>query len=417
MKTRYYHWVIVLLVFAVMLIYGGFINAMGVFTIPVTGSLGISRGSFSLLTVTRGLAGFLSSLVTGLLFQRFGYKKCLLTSLLLTLAALVMLGCTDSPAILAVGYGLLGIANGACTTVGAVYIIKNWFCKHQGLFLGIVTMATGLGGSLMSLVLTKIIVASSWRFAFFFAALLTGVLLLMCFAIKNRPSEMGLVPYGEGTQAKQDAPNTQWMGYTLKETAGKPQFYLMTVGALTMSVCVYLSSNTLIAHLQDTGSSPTDSAAFYSLLMLALSVVKLAGGWLIDRIGARWVTVLCCAFAGLGQLLFAGGTNLTMNYIGLFCFAIGLLSTTILLPLLIVPLFGYQAFGMLNGIFMAMISLGSMLAPPIADLLYDRIGSYTPIYTAAGIINFVLIGLFGLLFLLCKKEEQRFLQNASRSQP
>lgn len=408
---QHYHWMIALIVFAVMLIYGGFLNAIGVFTIPVTEGLQISRGTYSLLTTTRGLAAFLSTLVTGVLFQRFGFRKCLIASLVSACAALILLGFAKVPAVLAIGYGLVGLATGTCTTSGAVFLIKSWFNKHQGMILGVVTMATGFGGSLMSTVLTDIILISSWRYAFYFGALLMGILIPVCLAVKNTPAQMGLAPYGEVSVSKKSAAAiTEWPGHNFKEIVKEPQFYLMIVCTLVLSTCLYLSLNTLIPHFQDRGSSPTEAAAFYSMLMLVLSFVKLAGGWLIDRIGAKWVTVLCCVFTSVGQFLFAAAENPVLIYIGLCTFAMGLLFSTIVVPLLIVPLFGYRTFGTVNGIFCAMLSLGNMLSTPIADLLYDRIGSYSPVYTVAAVLDIVLIGLFGLLFLLCSKEKKHFSQ-------
>ncbi len=417
---RNYHWVIALTVFLEMILFGGFINALGVFTIPITESLGITRGNYSVLSAVRSFSGFFSTLLTGFLFHKFGYRRCLLTSLVLFAGGLAMLGFAQTPVMLAMGYGLLGASYGACSTTGVVRVIKSWFHKHQGLLLGVVTMATGLGGSLMSVVLTKIILASSWRYAFFFTALLAAGMVVLCLGIRDEPSQMNLRPYGDAAipQKRQKAKQsyTEWPGHTLGEIVREPQFYLMILCILGACICIYLTFNTLVAHLQDMGRSPEEAAAFYSLLMLVLSGVKMAGGWLIDRIGAKWVTVLCCVCTAIGQFIFAEAANPILNYIGLVAFSVGLLFTTILVPMLAMPLFGYRAFGTINGIFMAMISLAGMVGTPIADLLYDRIGSYTPVYKVGAAVSVGMVGLYSLLFWLCEREKKHFLATQKQAE-
>ena len=62
-----------------------------------------------------------------------------------------------------------------------------------------------------------------------------------------------------------------------------------------------------------------------------------------------------------------------------------------------------------KGIDNAMISLGSMLATPLANLAHDYLGSYTPAFRAAAIMDIMIIGLFLLLFFLCDREKKKQL--------
>jgi len=71
--------------------------------------------------------------------------------------------------------------------------------------------------------------------------------------------------------------------------------------------------------------------------------------------------------------------------------------------------FGYRAFGSITGVFLAMVSLGSMVAGPIVNLFYDRLGSYAPVFRVAALIDIALIGLYLLLFYLCEKEKRNFI--------
>ena len=64
---------------------------------------------------------------------------------------------------------------------------------------------------------------------------------------------------------------------------------------------------------------------------------------------------------------------------------------------------------------MAMISLGSMLATPLANLAHDYLGSYTPAFQAAAIMDLALIVLFLILFFLCDREKKKYLAAADPS--
>lgn len=410
---RHYHWIIALVVFVEMIVYGGFLNAGSVFIVPITDSLGLSRGDYSMALVPRGIVAFFSTMVTGFLFHKLGYRKSAIISLVSFAAGLVLLAYSQSLMMITISNALLGLSYGVCTTAGAVRIMKSWFHKHQGLMLGVVTMATGVGGSIMSMTLTEIILASNWRYAYIFTALLTSVLAILYLLLRDKPEEMGLRPYGEdaasGKKQTADVSHTEWMGHTLQEILKEPQFYLMAFCTFLSCNNVYLTFNVVVPHFQDGGYTATEAAAFSSVLLLCLSAVKLAGGWLCDRIGAKSVTILCAACAAAGQFLLADVSNPILCYIGIVLFAMGLLSTTITVPMLAMPLFGYRAFGSITGIFLSMVSLASMLAGPIVNLFYDLLGSYSPVFRVAALIDLLLIGLYLLLFYLCEKEKKHFL--------
>lgn len=410
---RHYHWVIALIVFVEMIIYGGFLNAGSVFTVPITEALDLTRGGYSLALMPRGIVGFFSTMITGFLFHKFGYRKSAIVSLFSFAGGLALMASARTLTMIGVSNGILGLSYGVCTTAGAVRIMKSWFHKHQGLMLGVVSMATGVGGSIMSMTLTEIIIASSWRYAYLFTALLIVILAILHLLLRDKPEQMGLRPYGDeavpGKKQTADAAHTEWAGHTLQEILREPQFYLMAFCTLLSCTTVYLTFNVVVPHFQDGGYTASEAAGFQSLLLLCLSGAKLAGGWLSDRIGAKRVTLLCAGCAAAGQFLLADVSNLPLCYVGLVLFSIGLLATTITVPLLAMPLFGYRAFGSITGIFLAMISLGSMVAGPIVNLFYDWLGSYSPVFRVAAVIDIILIGLYLLLFYLCEKEKKHFL--------
>ncbi len=410
---KHYHWVVALIVFIETIIFAGFVNSFSVFTVPITESLGITRGAYSLAVTARSIFAFLSTLCTGYLFYHFGYRKSAIFSLFLGAGSLLLMAFSRTLSMFAVSNSLFGLACGVCTTAGVVRIVKSWFKKHQGLMLGVISMATGIGGSLMTTVLTEIIVRNSWQFAFILTALLIIVVAITYFALRDNPSQMGLTPYGDyhsmKTPSKKDMKHAEWAGRTFQELLRQPQFYLMILCTLLSCTCVYLTFTVLVPHFQDNGFSQTEASGYYSILMLILSVSKLLGGWLIDKINAKKVTAICMICAAISQWLLCDVSNPIVSYFAIVIHAFSLLTTTITIPMLAMNLFGYQSYGSTTGIFLSLVNLASMLATPIANLFYDRLGSYSPVFRVAAVLDLVVLGLYLLLYFLCSKDKKKWL--------
>ena len=144
-----YHWVVAFLVFAQMIVFGGLLNSASVYIIPISEALGVTRGSYSLATVPYSLTCTLSTMVSGYLFQKFGYKKSAIASLILITVSLVLTATCRTIWGFCFSKILMGLGYGVCFTAGAVRIVKDWFFKHQGLVVDLVSMSSGLGGSFL----------------------------------------------------------------------------------------------------------------------------------------------------------------------------------------------------------------------------------------------------------------------------
>ena len=416
---RNYHWIIASIMFIEMLLFGGYLNCINIFTVPMSEALGISRSSYSLSQLLRNCACFFGTLLVGITCQRFGYRKISILFLILGAGTIVAVGLSQSLAVTCIAYGIFGLTMGVLGTTGAVRFIKDWFHKYQGTVLGIVTMATGFGGSILSKILTGITTRYSWRHAHFFVAGLFLCLALLFLFLRNHPEDLGLHPYGLGSppgkKQTADPTHTQWAGHSFQELLRMPQFYLMAACIFLGCLSVYLSFCVIVPHFQDRGYSADEATNFHSVLLISLSFAKLFGGWLSDKIGAKKVTILTMILAVCGQWLLADPSGSVAGYLGVIMLSVGLLVTSITAPLLTTPLFGYRDFGSITGIFMAMISLGSMLSAPLGNLAHDYLGSYTPAFRVAAVVDVVLIAMFLLLFYLCEKAKQK--QLAEEKQP
>jgi sugar phosphate permease len=197
LKQRY-HWLIALLVFLEMIVFGGLINSASVFIVPICAELGVNRADYALATVPYTFVCFLSTMMSGFFFRRFGYRRSALVSLGLVAFSLAVTASSDNLFMFAVSKVLFATGYGVCFTAGSVRIVKQWFHKHQGLVLGAVSMSTGLGGSLMTVFLSALIDRYGWRIANYGAAALVVLIGILYLLIRDTPEDLGLKPFGEG---------------------------------------------------------------------------------------------------------------------------------------------------------------------------------------------------------------------------
>ncbi len=416
-RKRSCHWLIAGLVFLEMIVYGGLINSASVYVQPISQGLGVSTTSYSVALMPYTITCFLGTCISGYLFSRFGYKKTALVSLILVSVSLVMTAVAKNIALFCFSKILFGMGYGACFTAGAVRIIKLWFHKHQGLVLGAVSMASGLGGSLMTILLNALIENYGWRNANFVSVVIVIVIAVLYLLLRDRPESIGLQPYGYGEPvkvAKKAAKAAQdWPGYPMKEQLRRPRFYLMCLCVLVSCVCIYCTSSFLIPHFLSLGYSSGRAATYQSVFMLTLAAFKLAAGWLYDLFGAKPIMVGCMSCAVIGQGMLCLSDDPVICLIAVMIFAVGLCMTSIVIPLMTGPLFGHRSYMNVNGIFLGMSSLATLFSGPISSMCYDTYGTYIPVYRVTSLVNLGVMLVYLLLFAAAKKERLRMAAEAS----
>lgn len=406
-----YHWIIALLVFLEMIIYGGLINSASVFVQPVSQTLGVSTTSYSVAMMPYTVACFIGTSVSGFLFSRFGYKKTALVSLAVVGVSLVLTASSTNIYVFCISKILFGMGYGACFTAGSVRIIKDWFHKHQGLVLGAVSMATGLGGSFMTMTLSKVISISDWRTANLVAAAMVGVICVLYLLIKDRPEQLKLRPYGFGTAVKTKTGRVNgndWPGYEMKEQLKRPLFYLMCLCVMASCICLYTTSGFVVPHFRSQGYSADKAALYQSVYMLTLAVVKLVVGFLYDRLGAKPVMIGCMLCGAAGQIILGMTNGSVLSMVAMMLFAVGLTMSSIMIPLIAAPVFGYKACLSVNGIFLGLSSFSAIFSNTISSLCYDHTGSYMPVFRVSGVVLIGVLAVYLLLFSISKKEKKRY---------
>lgn len=407
---KQYHWLIAFVVLIELAVYVGMLNNLtGLYIIPVTQELQISRGGFSLAFSIRSLTSFLSILMSGAITARYKFRP--LSSIAIAVAGLSfgILAISRNTLALGIGAALMGMCEGFCTTATASRIVSYWFYRHQGTVLGLVSASTGIGGSILCIFLSRIIESYGWRSSYLVAGamvLLTAV--LFYFVVYERPQHIGLRPYGKGHMPKRKERKVQehWLGYSMQELTKKATFYLMIAVTFLSCVCNYVPFYVITPHLQDNGFSASTAASLQSIMLLSMAGAKFLCGALSDWIGAKKVTVLCMLFCIVSLLMLSCITGYLWALVAVITLSIALPLTTITIPLLSASLFGYQSHNAAVGIFLSMVSAAAMVSSPLVNTLYDILGSYDPIFFITAIVCVGVTVLFLVLFRMADRDRK-----------
>ena len=407
---KHYHWVIAVVALLHLGVYVGFANTDGIFVLPVTQSLEISRSSYSLVTISLyQLCACLVQMSSGLIYKRFGYRKMICFGLPLAAISIIVIGYSQNLIMLGFGCILRGVAHGLCMSSCVNLLINEWFHRHRGLVWGILAAMSGIGGSVWCMVLPPVIQESSWRGAYALAAgAICTVALANLLFVRNKPADMGLLPYGDGEcVAKKIAP-IHSRGCSFAELVRKPVFYLTVLVLFAIFLCIYTPYTALVPHLIGNGFADAEAAQLQSILLLALATGKVVVGWLMDRVGVRKVTVLCCLGSVAAMLLLLVAADYTQAFAAVVLYGFSLPITTVIVPTLTMDLFGYNSYVTAAGILCAMVSAGNMVAGPIGNGVFDSTGSYTAAIWAAAIVMVLMVAVFGVICRRADKLKRRF---------
>ena len=418
---RHYHWIIAGLMFLQWVVIAGIgNNVYSIYTIPVTEDLGITRGAFSLASTLSSIPSFFVNLIFAYFYNRHGHRKLATLSLAVAGCVYLLYASATQAYHFYIGSVLSAFVAVFYSTAGTSRLITDWFHRRQGLVLGVVFAASGVGAALFSIVLTAIIEAHGWRASYTFSAVMFLLFAVVEFLlVRNRPKDMGLEPYGEAHEAleekkKHARKNVQeWEGVPLKELKRKPYLYLTLLGLFLVACMTYMVYPTLVPHMQGQGMSSAEAAQIQSLMFIFLSVAKILEGGLSDRFGAKAVMYLCVVCGIVSAVMLAFAQTFVIAVAASAIFSMALSVTTIMLPVLTADVFGRHSYGTLLGIVLAVIRIATGSAPTVANTAYDLIGSYTPVYLVAAVFGCAALVVFSIAFAGSVKDRKLLEQNES----
>ncbi|MBM7633104.1 MFS transporter [Geomicrobium sediminis] len=407
MRNLHYGWVILGITFFSIIAAGVTIASSGVLMTPFQRDFGWDRSAIALaFGVSLFLYGIAGPFIAALL-ESVGLRRMMIGSMLTLLTGSILTLVMTEPWHLIIIWGvIIGLGASLFLTVISPFVANYWFKKRRGLVVGILTASTATGQLILLPLLAVLISNYSWRIAM---GLMIGIcsimLLLILLFMKNKPEDVGLLPYG----ADQGASEEKGIGKKpvisdafrgLRLAVKSRVFWLLS---LSFFICGFSTNGLIGTHFISYCLSFGIPLVTATSILSFMGVFNLIGttlsGWLSDRFDNRWLLFWYYSLRGvsLAILPFALMEG-NVVLIALFTIFYGLDWIATVPPTINLTRerFGVKQTGIVYGWIFAFHQAGAASAAYGGGLIYSVFNSYTYAFFLAGVFC-LLASLFVLM--------------------
>ncbi len=393
-RNIHYGWVMVGVTFLAALISAGTVGAPGVFIVPLQKEFGWSTAQISsALSIRFILFGLMAPFAAALL-NRYGLRNVTLAAQLIVVSALVAsLGMTEVWQLVLLWGVVIGIGTGMTALVLGATIATRWFAARRGLVVGILTASVATGQLVFLPLLASLTERYGWRLALGFVCIMLGVsALAVLLAMRDRPSDVGLRPFGdEGTEPLPAPPVNHGsitavaLG-TLRDASQSRAFWILFA---TFFVCGASTNGLVQVHLipmcLDFGIPQVQAASLLAAMGIFDFFGTIMSGWLSDRYDNRYLLFWYYGLRGL-SLIFLPFSDFSFYGLSLFAMFYGLdwIATVPPTVRLTAQKFGPERANLVFGWIFAGHQLGAGTAAFGAGFSRTVYQSYLPAFFIAG---------------------------------
>ncbi|MGH6738845.1 MAG: MFS transporter [Bradyrhizobium sp.] len=393
-RNIHYGWVMVGVTFLTALITAGTVGAPGVFIVPLQHEFGWTTAEISsALSIRFILFGLMAPFAAALL-NRYGLRNMSLLAQLIVVSALIAsLAMTKVWQLMLLWGVVIGIGTGMTALVLGATVAARWFVGRRGLVVGILTASVATGQLVFLPLLAHLTERFGWRIAL---ALICAMLLVSASAVlllmRDRPSDMGLRPFGDtGTEPlPAPLPNTApimaaALG-TLRDASKTRVFWILFA---TFFICGASTNGLVQVHLipmcLDFGIPQVQAASLLAAMGVFDFFGTIVSGWLSDRYDNRWLLFWYYGLRGL-SLVFLPFTDFSFYGLSLFAMFYGLdwIATVPPTVRLTAQRFGAERANLVFGWVFAGHQLGAATAAFGAGLSRTLLATYLPAFFMAG---------------------------------
>ncbi|MDW8405645.1 MFS transporter [Chloroflexus sp.] len=352
----------------------GIRQTFGVFLVPLSEALGLGREQVGLTLAIQNLVFGIATPFAGALADRYGGRRLIALGAIVYALGVAAVTIAASPLLLLLALGVVvGLAQSATTFAPVFGSIGQLVPPaRRGFAFGLVTAGGSVGMFAFVPLAQLLIAAFGWQGALLALAAVMMLPVLLAPALGARA--------GRASAATNALRGQQVIAIALRH----PGYALLFAGFFVCGFHVAFVATHLPAYLVDSGISAAVAAAALALIGLG----NVAGSYLFGALGDRMVKkqVLSGIYFGraiiFGLFLIAPLTDASALLFGL---GIGLLwlGTVPLTSGVVAQLFGTRYLGMLYGFVFFGHQIGAFLGAWLGGAVYDRTGSYLPVWLAA----------------------------------
>jgi predicted MFS family arabinose efflux permease len=397
-RDIHYGWVVVAVTFLTMLVTAGAVGAPGVLILPLQKEFGWDTATISSALAIRLVLFGLMGPFAAALMNRYGPRRVVLTALSLIAGGLVASLWMSQVWHLIMLWGVVvGIGTGLTALVLGATVATRWFSHRRGLVVGLLTASSATGQLVVLPVLAALTEQFGWRASLLLICGLLlaaglGVLALM----RDRPEDLGLLPYGETRPLAAASTPTAGGAVAVLRDAGRTRVFWVLFA--TFFICGASTNGLIQTHFiplcADYGIGPVQGASVLAAMGIFDFVGTVASGWLSDRYDNRWLLFWYYGLRGL-SLMFLPFSDFSFVGLSLFAAFYGLdwIATVPPTVRLTASRFGRERANLVFGWVFAGHQLGAATVAYGAGLSRTALSSYLPAFFAAGALCLIAAGL------------------------
>ncbi len=298
-RTRWHRaWAVAGVTLAALVAAAAFRSSTGVLLEPIEQEFGWSRattsGAVSLNLVLYGISAPFAAAA----MERWGVRRTVTTALAVVGVASGLTTVMTAPWQLWLLWGVfIGVGTGAMALVFGAIVANRWFHTQRGLVTGVFSAASATGQLIFLPVIARTATDAGWRPAALIVsvlALLTAVLVVA--SLRDRPSDVGVLPYGLPPGTVVDAPQAPTASpavVAVRVLRFASRTWVFWALALTFWICGWSTNGIIQTHFipaaHDHGMPSTTAAGLLALVGVFDIAGTIASGWLTDRVDPRWL--------------------------------------------------------------------------------------------------------------------------------
>jgi MFS family permease len=311
-RSRKIHpgWIAVAVTFVTLMATAGFRSAPSVLIVPLEDAFGWSRSDISLAVAINVLLFGLVSPFAAALMEKFGIRKVVISALTTVSFGAFLTIFIQAPWQLIATWGVIvGVGTGSMALVFAATVANRWFVAKRGLVTGLLTAASATGQLIFLPGLSHLAQTYGWKsVSLTVASFALLVVPFVFFFLRDKPADLGLLPYGAPTDwqppAKSELSAVALAMDTLIQSSKRKDFWYLFG---SFFVCGLSTSGLIGTHFipaaHDHGMPTTLAASLLAMVGVFDVIGTVFSGWLTDRYDPRKLLFFYFGLRGLSLFL------------------------------------------------------------------------------------------------------------------
>lgn len=404
-RKPFYGWVVVVACGLVYLLLGSFALNAGQIGIPVMVTqpdIMMDRTMVGLgFTVFILFQGLLAPVIGSLVSKKGARASMVLSAILLIVGGFLFaqFGSSSTIAYFLIFGVLLSVSGAMGSQVPCQTTISMWFVKKRGMAMAIMMSVMGAVAFLVPPVVNAVIqTTGTWTSAFYAvsAAAVVGLVIVLLF-VRNKPSDMGLLPDGgmeddvaDENQDKKQAVSKVYKAKeskTLKQALKTPTFWLFICAAPPLYFGFNVNVSAGVLHFSGMGIDPGIVAFGLSVQGIIALIIRFLIAPLVDRIEPVRILTFAGVVMALAMFIasFCGPNDTVLMFVYFVCIGIGWGINLVCGPTCFANYFGNEHFAKIIGWVLPIFSIIAGMIPVIAGAVFSSAGSYNLAYIGIGV--------------------------------